>query len=1570
MFILVNSPQPKSIIMKKFYFLLFSIFVVSAISAQQLRNEVTSTHVQPHKQLSDGGNPWAYKFSGFDSEIYFENMPAVDAQTLLTEDEHLYNQNIKVLRFGYDHYVSLNLNNSGTWHNTENGDQVWRVGISSPGAISMNLSFKNMNLPEGCRLFVYNENKTEHHGAFTQTHVTADDKMLGTELLYGDKVIVELYIPQNALADVSMEIWRVTHAYKDMRETFLRAFGGSGACENNARCPAYASRDNQIRSGICLVDGGEFCSAALVNNTCNDGTPYVLTANHCGSSGFGSWIFRFNWEATGCTNPGSSPSSNSISGSVQRASSAGSDFNLLQMNSTPPSGYNVYYAGWDRNNTAPTNPFGVHHPSGDIKKFSQSTGTGLSATYGGAACWQTPTWTDGVTEPGSSGSPLFNNVGLIIGQLYGGPSDCSCENNAGCGYDYYGKLFTSWTGGGTNSTRLSNWLDGTCSTGATTLVGYDPNAPTIALDAGIESITTPANGITTCQTTFTPVVVLRNYGTTTLTSCTINYQVDGGGPATYNWTGSLATNATASITLPNFTVAASAHTYTSYTSSPNGGADGNTTNDSKTNSFTVINAPAGASLPFTEGFQTVTFPPAGWLLTNPDANNTWSRVTTAGGFGNSTASARMDNYSGTTDITGQMDYLTTPALSFASAVAPLYMDFSVAHARYNATYIDSLYVAVSTDCGATWTRVYGKGGTGLATAPDNTNAFVPTATQWRAEQINLDTYIGQASVLVRFESRSGWGNHLYVDDINLYFPNVPPVADFSATPTTVCAGSCVTFTDLTTGGPTSWSWSFTGGTPATSTSQNPAVCYNTPGIYSVTLIATNAYGSDTELKTNYITVNALPTASAGSNSPVCSGNTINLTANTIAGATYAWTGPGGFTSSLEDPTRPSATTAMAGVYTVTITVNGCSAVSSTTVVVNATPTATAGSNSPVCTGNTINLTGNTVAGATYSWTGPGGFTSTLEDPTRPGATTAMAGVYTLTITANGCTSAASNTTVVVNTTPTATAGSNSPVCSGNTLNLTGNTVAGATYVWSGPNGFTSTLEDPSITNVTTAASGAYTLTITSNGCTSAPNTTSVTINATPTATAGSNTPVCVGDNLNLTANTVAGATYSWTGPNGFTSTLEDPSITGAGTINSGNYTVTITNNGCVSSPSTTNVVVTTAADPTITPLTSSLCNNSSPYTMTAATAGGAWTATCGVCINATTGAFDPMIATVGTHTVTYTISGSCGGTDTETVTVIAAPSATASTNSPVCVGGQIDLTANTVAGATYAWTGPNGFSASVEDPSITNATAAMAGTYSLTITANGCSGVSGTSVVVNTAPIGTSTVNDVSCFGVCDGSMFVSVTGGASPFTVLWCDGNTSVITSAGSVNGLCPGACSVSITDANGCSTTVSNTVNEPAVLVLSETHVNETAPGNNGSIDLTITGGTSPYTISWSNSSTSEDLSGLAGGTYVATVTDANGCTQVITVVITSSVSIVELTANDFGIFPNPNNGTFMVQLPTMMINGDFNIYTPQGKLVYTHSIQNEKAILFNLPVASGIYFAELNAEGIKVVKKLIIE
>ena len=224
------------------------------------------------------------------------------------------------------------------------------------------------------------------------------------------------------------------------------------------------------------------------------------------------------------------------------------------------------------------------------------------------------------------------------------------------------------------------------------------------------------------------------------------------------------------------------------------------------------------------------------------------------------------------------------------------------------------------------------------------------------------------------------------------------------------------------------------------------------------------------------------------------------------------------------------------------------------------------------------------AGATYSWSGPNGFTSSLQNPTRANATTADAGTYSVTITVNGCSSAAGSTNVVVNATPaTPTASNTGPYCEGATIQLSTPTVAGATYSWTGPNGFTSALQNPTRANATTADAGTYSVTITVNGCSSAAGSTNVVVNATPaTPTASNGGPYFESATIQLSTPTVAGATYSWTGPNGFTSSLQNPTRSNATTADAGTYSVTITVSGCPSSAGTTNVVVNANAAPTIT----------------------------------------------------------------------------------------------------------------------------------------------------------------------------------------------------------------------------------------------------------------------------------------------------------------------------------------------------------------------------------------------------
>ncbi|MBL7893062.1 MAG: hypothetical protein JNL63_10555, partial [Bacteroidia bacterium] len=340
----------------------------------------------------------------------------------------------------------------------------------------------------------------------------------------------------------------------------------------------------------------------------------------------------------------------------------------------------------------------------------------------------------------------------------------------------------------------------------------------------------------------------------------------------------------------------------------------------------------------------------------------------------------------------------------------------------------------------------------------------------------------------------------------------------TASSNSTCVGGTLS---LTSGGGGTYSWSGPNG--FSSSSQNPSIGSVTAaasGTYTVTVTASGCSSTSTVS----VTVSAGLTAVAGSNGPVCNGSALNLTSS--GGTTYSWSGPNGYTSSSQNPTIGSATSTAAGTYTVTVTSGTCSATGTVAVSITPLPTATAGGNNPVCQGSALNLTAS--GGTSYSWVGPQGATSNTQNPTIGSVGLSDAGIYTVTVTASNC---SSTSTVIISVTPapTATASSNT-TCVGGTLALTSG--GGGTYSWTGPNGFTSSSQNPNIGSVTAAASGTYTVTVTSSGC-SATSTVSVTISAGLTAIVNSNGPVCSGSALNLTSS--GGTTYSWSGPNGYTS---------------------------------------------------------------------------------------------------------------------------------------------------------------------------------------------------------------------------------------------------------------------------------------------------------------------------------------------------------------------------------------------------------------------------------------------------
>ena len=390
------------------------------------------------------------------------SMEEIDVDALLLEDEQ--NRGMGVpMRYAHAFDVDFDIENAGTWKELEDGSKIWRIGIHSANAYGIKVLFDALYLPEGSEMYVYSEYENMSVGPYMHRH-NHPDETFGAPLVRSDRIVVEYYQPSTVTNSPKLHIQTVYHAYIDIHNFYDARDDRS--CGENVACSS--TFDDQENSVIFLDMGGYICSAALINNTGQDLTPYVLTAYHC-IEGSNPNYFTFYFDHKSSTCSGNSGSySRSISGSDLKASRnmSSSDVALLEMDDTPPSWWDAYYAGWRRNTSAPTISSGIHHPGGDPMKINYDNDQAYSCGWYSSSTHWCLSWDDGGTEGGSSGSPVFDSNKRIVGQLSGGNVSCA-------GTDYYGKFSTSWNSSGSSSSSLEYWLD-PANTGAYTLDGtYD-----------------------------------------------------------------------------------------------------------------------------------------------------------------------------------------------------------------------------------------------------------------------------------------------------------------------------------------------------------------------------------------------------------------------------------------------------------------------------------------------------------------------------------------------------------------------------------------------------------------------------------------------------------------------------------------------------------------------------------------------------------------------------------------------------------------------------------------------------------------------------------------------------------------------------------------------------------------------------------------------------------------------------------------------------------------------------------------------------------------------------------------
>jgi Secretion system C-terminal sorting domain/SprB repeat len=286
-------------------------------------------------------------------------------------------------------------------------------------------------------------------------------------------------------------------------------------------------------------------------------------------------------------------------------------------------------------------------------------------------------------------------------------------------------------------------------------------------DAGIFSISNPNGSI--CGSSIVPIVNLKNFGSSVLTTCIINYYIDNPPVLTYNWNGSLAPGTAVNFTLPSLSSSAGTHKFVCSTGNPNGSIDANTGNDKWESTFSI--SATSSAIPFTEGFESGTLLPSGWSVDNPDNDAAWEINTTIAHSGNN--SIGFNNCEGNgagVDMRGTKDRFMTGSYDFTSATPSANLSFDIAYAVFNykgQIYTDSLAVFSSQDCGSTWVPLYLKGGTALSGITTPLSCWAPSAPDWRTENINLASLAGKPSVMFAFENRSDWGEWIYLDNINV-----------------------------------------------------------------------------------------------------------------------------------------------------------------------------------------------------------------------------------------------------------------------------------------------------------------------------------------------------------------------------------------------------------------------------------------------------------------------------------------------------------------------------------------------------------------------------------------------------------------------------------------------------------------------------------------------------------------------------------------------------------------------------------------------------------------------------------
>jgi PKD repeat protein len=1538
-------------------------------------------------QISQGGIPYS-----FTNTIQFQNKSAAtitlqnpDLNVLAAED--VINDPRQKYRVGVNLPVNLNVNNSGQWQNLSNGGRIWRLVIHSDDAMALGLYYNNFYVPNGGQVFIYNETKDHVIGAFTEAN-NIQNQIRATQMIEGETITIEYYESPGTIGLPAIEIKEVVYFYRGV-EDFVNGFAyerdgvakygleKAESCQVDVACtPESNGWQNQIDAAVHYTfsqGGGSYvCSASMINNTAADCTPYIISAWHCGEpnagSNINSWVWYWNYQKTTCApnSNGSNPSkgSQTMTGGTVVASSgngslnnppgnnqlAGSDFYLVELSSEPPSSYNAYYNGWNRSNTAATSGISVHHPAGSAKKISTFTTSLNSSTYNGGApgahwtvYWSATANGHGVTEGGSSGSPIYDQNGRTVGQLSGGSSFCNATGNP----DLYGKMYTNWDQCGTSaSAQLAPWLD-PGNTGAITMDGTyqpcTPVGPTCGITASSTSITAGGTVTFSDGSTGIPDTWAWNFDNTSLGGVSpASSTVQNPGAITYSTPGTYEVELVASNAQGNCS------TTIIITVSASLGCD------------TLINIAATDVLNI---YTTANGYVAGW--------NEYEDISKAESYSNYAPNTHINGmavyffgvYDGgsgaTVDFNVWDDNAGTPNSVIGTTTVTL-ANLSAALAANSGQGIlqVSFPAAVNVGgapfyCGITMNGFGANDSLGIVsnstTDPTPNTAYE----EWSA---------ANGGGWYTFNDQNSWQNP-YSLYITPYATDVPVSGSASSNITTVCEGGSIDFTS-TGSNVTGTNWVFNGGTPSTSTNTNETVTFATSGNYTAFLIQDGSCNGQA-IDSVEIVITSGPATTATTTDPGCAGNDGQLVVAATGGVTpFTYSIDGGTTFQ----TSNTFTGLTDGVYTViSEDANGCQGTFLATLFPG-TGTLTLNNNStnPSCGANDGSVVTSVSGGSgPYVFSNDGGIT--FSSGTTPYTFASLGtGSYSIVVEdANNCQGTETVTLSNPNA-PTETSTSSNATCI-NTGDGSITTSAAGTGPFSfSIDGGTTYISGPSPFTAAGLSAGTYSVMVQdAAGCTSVASSITITEPTAVAHTTSATNASCGANNGNITAIATGGtAPYTYSIDNG------------VGYQSSGSFTGLAANtyqiiamdaNGCTSMVNTEMITGTGTVTTTAVPVneTCAASNGSIVLTETGGSAPYQYSIDGGATFQSS-GSFTGLSA--GTYNVLIEDINGCQGTNTSTITNTGGFTPTISSNQTICFGNSATITSGGAgSGGTYSWDGGLGSGATqVTSPASTT-------TYTVTmIDGNGCTETASVTITVETEPTVTITPSNPV---ICDGES-VTITGsgaqtynwntGATSASITVSPTNQTTYTVIGS-NGVCQGA---------AVSTTISVNL-APVVIAGSD----QTLIVAGGTINFSNAGsGATSY--SWSfGDGTSSTLGSpshtfTTAGTYTVILTGTLGnCSSSDTIIINVGFTGLEEVnlEESVNLYPNPSNGEFNLSL-NFEIEQDveIRIFNTIGELLASRTMNNASSsvVEFNLNNnAEGFYFVNIKTTNQSITKRISI-